>query len=142
MSACGWQADERIIAHRGDCLKCHVAGPLDGPFVVLLQEQGTDQSDDGLVVAEDASYFSASIDLAIETLDRMCRIKLCPVFLTALSIRLASLGTLGLNLVNGITGWRPPVCLGQTPWRLPSRRSSWKAIDTRLCKRPSGLLAL
>ena len=42
----------------------------------MLQEQGTDQSDDGLVVAEDASYFSASLDLAIETLDRICRIKL------------------------------------------------------------------
>ena len=41
-SACGWQADERIIAHRGDCLKCHVAGPLDGPFVVLFEQQRTD----------------------------------------------------------------------------------------------------
>ncbi|AMM86028.1 transposase [Martelella sp. AD-3] len=89
MSACCWQADERIIAHRGDCLKCHVAGPLDGPFVVLLQEQGTDQSDDGVVVGEDANDFSASLDLAVETLDRICRMKLCLFRLNAFETDLA-----------------------------------------------------
>lgn len=54
MSACCWQADEGIIAHCGDCLKCHVAGSLDGPFIVLFEQQRTDQAHDGVVVGEDA----------------------------------------------------------------------------------------
>jgi len=79
MSACGWQADEWIIAHRGDGSQCHVAGPLDGPRVILLQEQCIYLPDDGIKVGEDADDFSASLDLAVETLDRMGRMKLYPV---------------------------------------------------------------
>ncbi len=61
-SPCGWQADERIIAHRGDGLKCHVAGSLDSPLVVLFEEQCTDQSNDGIVVGEDADDLGAPLD--------------------------------------------------------------------------------
>ncbi|ADZ72794.1 Transposase Tn3 (plasmid) [Polymorphum gilvum SL003B-26A1] len=43
-SACRWQADERIIVHRSNGLKCHVARPLDGPFVVLFKQQRADQA--------------------------------------------------------------------------------------------------
>lgn len=71
MSACCWRADERIIAHRGDCLKGHVTGSLYGPFIILLQEQGTDQPDDGVVIGEDADDLSAPLDLAVETLYRV-----------------------------------------------------------------------
>lgn len=72
MSACSWQADEWIIAHRGDCFQCHVAGSLNGPFIVLLQEQGSDQPDDGVVVGEDTNDLCAPLDFAVETLDRIC----------------------------------------------------------------------
>ncbi len=37
-SACRWQADERIIAHFGDGFQCHVAGPLDGPLIILFEQ--------------------------------------------------------------------------------------------------------
>ena len=33
----GWQADGGIIADRGDAFQRHVAGALDGPFVVLFE---------------------------------------------------------------------------------------------------------
>jgi hypothetical protein len=33
------QADEGIIAQRGDGFQRHVSGALDGPFVVLLEQQ-------------------------------------------------------------------------------------------------------
>jgi hypothetical protein len=32
VSACCWQVDERIIAHRGDRFQRHVAGSLDSPL--------------------------------------------------------------------------------------------------------------
>ena len=81
MSACGWQADERIIAHCRDGFQCHVAGSLDGPFVVLFEEQCTDQSDDGIVVGEDTDDLGAPLDLAVETFDRIGAVKLGPVLL-------------------------------------------------------------
>ncbi len=79
MSACRWQADERIIAHRGDCLKCHVAGPLDGPLVILFEQQRPDESDDCVIVGKDADDLCASFDLTVETFDGVCAVKLGPV---------------------------------------------------------------
>ena len=79
MSACCWQADKRIIAHCSDGFQCHVAGSLDGPFIVLFEEQGTDQSDDGVVVGKDADDLCPPLDLAIQALDRICAVKLGPV---------------------------------------------------------------
>lgn len=37
------EADSGIIAGLGDALKGHVAGSLNGPFVVLLEQQGADE---------------------------------------------------------------------------------------------------
>lgn len=72
MSACSWQADEGIIAHYGDGFQRHVAGPLDGPFIVLFEQQRADETNDGIVVGKDADDFCAPLDLAVETLDRVC----------------------------------------------------------------------
>jgi len=58
-------------AHRGYGLKGQVSGTPDGPLVVLLQRQGPDEADDGVVVAEDAGDLGAPIDLAIQALDRI-----------------------------------------------------------------------
>ena len=65
----GWQADERIIAHQTDGFQCHVSRPLDGPFVVLLEEDRADEPDDGLVVGEDADDLGAALDLTIDPFD-------------------------------------------------------------------------
>ena len=81
MSACRWQADERIIAHHGDGFQCHVAGSLNSPLVVLLEQQCADQSDDGIVVGENADDLCTPLDLAVEPFDGVCAVKLCPVSL-------------------------------------------------------------
>lgn len=79
MSACRWQADEGIIAHLSDCFWRHVVGALDGPFVVLLKQQDTDQSDDGCIVGEDADDLCAPLDFAVGTFNGVCRMQLGPV---------------------------------------------------------------
>jgi hypothetical protein len=76
VSACSWQADERIIAHSGDGFQGHVAGSLDGPFAILFQEQGTDQSNNGVIVRKDTDDLRASLDLAVQSLDRVGAVKL------------------------------------------------------------------
>jgi hypothetical protein len=50
----GWQADEWIIAQGCAGFQGHVSGALDGPFVILFEHQGADETDDGLVIGEDA----------------------------------------------------------------------------------------
>lgn len=79
VSAFRWHADDRIIAHRGDCLKGHVAGSRDGPFIVLLTQQRTDEAEDSVVIREDANGFCGALHLAIEPFDLACRMKLGPM---------------------------------------------------------------
>jgi hypothetical protein len=80
ISAChGGQTDLGIIAHLGHGLKCHIPGALDGPFVVLFEQQSTDETDDGFVVGKDADDLGASFDFAVETLDGIGRVELCPM---------------------------------------------------------------
>lgn len=81
MSAFRWQADERIITHRGDGFQCYVAGSLNNPLIILLKQQCTDEPDDGVVVGEDANDISASLDLAIETLNGVGAVQLGPMLL-------------------------------------------------------------
>ena len=64
-------ADDRIIAHRSHGLQRHVATPLDRPFVVLLQQQGTDQGGDRRLVGKDADHIGAALNLAVEPLQRI-----------------------------------------------------------------------
>ena len=59
------------MAERDDGFQAHVAGALNGPFVILLQEQGADQAGDGGLVGEDADDLAASLDLAVEPLQRI-----------------------------------------------------------------------
>ena len=89
-SAChGGQADEGIIAQRGDGFQRHVAGALDGPFVVLFEQEGADEADDGVLVGEDADDVGAPLDLAVEALDRVGRVQLGAVLLAGRSCRRA-----------------------------------------------------
>ena len=55
-----------MIAQWRDCFQTHVASALDGPLVVLLQQQGADQTGDGILVGEDTDDLAAPLDLAVE----------------------------------------------------------------------------
>ena len=70
------KADGGIIAQRCDGFQCHVASALDGPFVVLFEEDGSHKTDDGVLVGEDADDISASLDLTVEALDRVGGVQL------------------------------------------------------------------
>ena len=77
---CG-QDDDGIIADGGDGFQRHVAGALHGPFVVLLHQDGADETDDGVVVGEDVDDVGAALDLAVESFDRIGRADLGPMLL-------------------------------------------------------------
>src|SRR5215207_2234090 len=62
-------ADERIIAHWCDSFQGDVAGSLDGPFVVLLEQDCADEPGDGGFVGEDPDDVGAALDLAVEALE-------------------------------------------------------------------------
>ena len=70
---CG-QADRGSIAQGSDGFQCHVSGALNGPFVVLLEEQGADEADDGGLVREDPDDIAAALDFAVEPLERVCAV--------------------------------------------------------------------
>ena len=67
----GWQLDDGIIAERGDGFQGHVAGALDGPFIVLFQQDGPDEAGDGGLVGEYADHIGATLDLAVQSFDRV-----------------------------------------------------------------------
>jgi hypothetical protein len=60
-----------IIAQWSDGFQCDVAGALNGPFIVLFEQDGADQSDDGIPVGEDADDIGAPLDLAVDALERV-----------------------------------------------------------------------
>jgi hypothetical protein len=77
VSVClGWQADSGIIAHRSDGFQRHVAGALDSPFIVLLEQDGADQSVDSLLIGEDANNVGAALDLSVAPLLRIGGVQL------------------------------------------------------------------
>lgn len=99
--------DDGIITQLADAFQRHVAGTLDGPFVVLLQEDGADEARDGGLVREDADDLGTALDLADESLDGVCGVDLGPVLpgeapvgqdfglFLSLSRKAARLGSLG-----------------------------------------------
>jgi hypothetical protein len=62
-----------------DAFQGHVASTLDGPLVVLFEQQRADEADDGAVVGEDADDVGAPLDLAVEAFDRVGAVELGPV---------------------------------------------------------------
>jgi len=49
----------------GDCFQRHIAGPLDGPLIVLFEEQSADEPNDGILVWKDANHLGAALDLTV-----------------------------------------------------------------------------
>jgi hypothetical protein len=64
-----WQADGVIIAHCGDRFQCHVAGALDGPFVVLFEKDRADEARDGRFVGKDADHLGAALDFEVDAFE-------------------------------------------------------------------------
>ena len=75
----GGQLDDGIVAQRRDGFQRHVAGALHRPFIVLLQQDGTDEPGDGGLVGEDADDLGAALDLAVERFERIGRVDFRPV---------------------------------------------------------------
>jgi len=46
------QADGRIIAQRRDGFQAHLACALHGPLIILFEQQGTDEPDDGGLIGQ------------------------------------------------------------------------------------------
>src|SRR3954470_21965794 len=57
------------------------SAPLDGPFVVLFEQQRADKPSNGILVRKDADDIGAPLDLAIEALERIGGMYFRPVIL-------------------------------------------------------------
>ncbi len=53
------------MADLGQGFQCHVSA-ADGPLVVLLEQDGADQADDGGLVGKDADNVGAAFDFLVE----------------------------------------------------------------------------
>ena len=102
-----------IIAQGRDGFQRHVAGALDRPFIVLLEQDRADETDDGVLVGEDADDLGAPLDLAVEAFDRVGRVQLGAMLRPGRSYR---------------RGHRPRPRPGR--WRA---WAAWDAADRRPC---------
>src|SRR5262249_60366737 len=60
-----------IIADGSDAFQSDVSGALNGPLIVLLEQDRADEANDCILVGEDADDIGAPLDLAIEALERV-----------------------------------------------------------------------
>ena len=98
-------------------LEALVAGPLDRPFIVLLEQDGADQADNGLLIGEDADDLGAALDLAVQPFQRIGRVDLRPVVFGeahksqhvgfGLVHQGGQLGDLGSDLIGDLTPLAP-----------------------------------
>ncbi len=71
---------DRIIRDGGDGFQRHVFWIAGRPrFVILLEEDGADQPDNGGLVREDTRHPGPALDLAVQALDRIGGVELGPV---------------------------------------------------------------
>ena len=54
--------------------RVHVAGPLDPPFVVLLEENGADEASDRVLAGKDSVDVGAPPDLTVGPIERTGRV--------------------------------------------------------------------
>ena len=69
------------MAQGSDGFQRHVTGALNGPFIVLLEQDRADEAGDGGLVGEDADDIGAALDLAVEPFQRIGGVDLGPVIL-------------------------------------------------------------
>ena len=65
------QPDERVIADGSYAFQRDVSGALDGPFIILLKQDGADEPDQRSLIREDADDLGSALDLAIEPFERI-----------------------------------------------------------------------
>ena len=120
------QTNGSIIAGLGDGLKGHVAGSLDGPFVVLLKQQGADETCYCGLVGKDADDLGAAFDFAIVSLDRIGRVQLGAV--------LSREGHVGQHVGFGLVDERPGG-LSSDPWKGRGQQTAegWLAAAASFC---------
>jgi len=58
-----------MIAQWRDGFQRHVAGTLDRPLTVQLEQDPSDEADDGTLIRKDADDFGLPLDLAVEAFD-------------------------------------------------------------------------
>lgn len=67
------------IAHLVDGFELSLASALNGPLVVVLEEDGAFEPDDGIAVGEDADDLHPALDLAVEALNWVGAVELSAV---------------------------------------------------------------
>src|SRR5262245_66561332 len=70
----GWQTDEGSIADWSDAFQSNVSGALDGPFIIVFEQDSADEAGDGVVVGKDTDDVSSAFDLTVEALDGVCAV--------------------------------------------------------------------
>lgn len=75
----GRQADDGIIADQSDAFQGDVARALEGPLVILLEQDRADETGDGSFVGKDADDLGPAFDLAVQALQRIGAVKLDPM---------------------------------------------------------------
>jgi hypothetical protein len=73
------EADGGIIAQGRDGFQRHVTGPLDGPLVVLFEQDRADQPGYGVLIGKDADHLGSALDLAVDAFERIGRVQLNPM---------------------------------------------------------------
>lgn len=63
----------------GDAFHGRVARALDGPLVVLFEQNRAFQTGDGCLVGVDAKDFGPTLDLTVEALQRVLEVELDPM---------------------------------------------------------------
>ncbi len=77
----GWRQENFIIAERSDGFQRHVAGASHGPFVVLFEQDVSDEARKRFFVWKDTRNVGSALDLAVQTLDGIGRVRLDEAFL-------------------------------------------------------------
>jgi hypothetical protein len=128
------EADDGLIADGGDASQRHAAGALDGPFVVLLEQDGAYQTNDGRLVGEDPDDLCPALHLAVQALEGVDRVQLRPVLR-----RDAHIGQhVGLGVVHqrgelgaGLVGDAAPLLAGGLRVMSRAKAVAMKAETTR-----------
>ena len=72
----GRETDEGVVSHRRDGFQRHVSGALDGPFIVLFEQDGADETRDRVFIGKDADDLGSAFDLAVEAFERVRTVQL------------------------------------------------------------------
>ncbi len=88
---CG-QSDDCTIARGGHCFQGHVSGALDGPFVILFEQDRAHEPDVGVVVGKDADDVGSTFDFPVEPFEAVGGVNLRRVHRFRNSNRFRQLG--------------------------------------------------